>query len=73
MSDERTFVVVGGGLAGAKSVEELRERGFEGRLVLLGAEAHLPYERPPLSKDYLKSGEKLGRGRPMPWVPWRGR
>jgi 3-phenylpropionate/trans-cinnamate dioxygenase ferredoxin reductase subunit len=59
MSDERTFVVVGGGLAGAKSVEELRERGFEGRLVLLGAEAHLPYERPPLSKDYLKSGEKL--------------
>jgi 3-phenylpropionate/trans-cinnamate dioxygenase ferredoxin reductase component len=59
MSDERTFVVVGGGLAGAKSVEELRERGFEGRVVLLGAEAHLPYERPPLSKDYLKSGEKL--------------
>jgi 3-phenylpropionate/trans-cinnamate dioxygenase ferredoxin reductase component len=59
MSDERTFVVVGGGLAGAKSVEALRERGFEGRVVLLGAEAHLPYERPPLSKDYLKSGEKL--------------
>ena len=59
MSDERTFVVVGGGLAGAKSVEALRERGFEGRVVLLGAETHLPYERPPLSKDYLKSGEKL--------------
>jgi len=59
MSDERTFVVVGGGLAGAKSVEALREKGFEGRVVLLGAETHLPYERPPLSKDYLKSGEKL--------------
>ncbi len=59
MSDERTFVVVGGGLAGAKSVEELRERGFEGRVLLLGRETHLPYERPPLSKDYLKSGEKL--------------
>jgi 3-phenylpropionate/trans-cinnamate dioxygenase ferredoxin reductase subunit len=59
MSDERTFVVVGGGLAGAKAVEALRERGFEGSLVLLGAEPHLPYERPPLSKDYLKTGEKL--------------
>ena len=59
MSDERTFVVVGGGLAGAKSVEALREKGFEGRVVLLGAETHLPYERPPLSKDYLRSGEKL--------------
>ena len=59
MSDERTFVVVGGGLAGAKSVEALRERGFEGRLVLLAAERHLPYERPPLSKDYLKTGENL--------------
>jgi 3-phenylpropionate/trans-cinnamate dioxygenase ferredoxin reductase subunit len=59
MSDERTFVVVGGGLAGAKSVEELRERGFEGRVLLLGRETHLPCERPPLSKDYLKSGEKL--------------
>ncbi len=59
MTDDRTFVVVGGGLAGAKSVEALRERGFEGRLVLLAGEAHLPYERPPLSKDYLKTGEKL--------------
>jgi 3-phenylpropionate/trans-cinnamate dioxygenase ferredoxin reductase subunit len=59
MTDDRTFVVVGGGLAGAKSVEALRERGFEGRVVLLGGEAHLPYERPPLSKDYLKTGENL--------------
>jgi len=59
MSDERSFVVVGGGLAGAKAVEALRERGFAGRLVLLAAEPHLPYERPPLSKDYLRTGEKL--------------
>jgi 3-phenylpropionate/trans-cinnamate dioxygenase ferredoxin reductase subunit len=59
MSDERAIVVVGGGLAGAKTVEALRERGFEGRIVLLAAEQHLPYERPPLSKDYLKSGEGL--------------
>ena len=57
MTDERTFVVVGGGLAGAKTAEALRERGFEGRVVLFGAEQHLPYERPPLSKGYLKTGE----------------
>ncbi|NNM46042.1 NAD(P)/FAD-dependent oxidoreductase [Knoellia koreensis] len=59
MSDERTFVVVGAGLAGGKAVEALRDKGFEGHIVLVGAERHLPYERPPLSKDYLKTGEKL--------------
>jgi 3-phenylpropionate/trans-cinnamate dioxygenase ferredoxin reductase subunit len=48
-----TFVIVGGGLAGAKAAEALREQGFDGRVVLVGAEVHLPYERPPLSKDYL--------------------
>ncbi|MFW5469690.1 NAD(P)/FAD-dependent oxidoreductase [Knoellia sp. CPCC 206435] len=46
-------VVVGGGLAGANVVEELRTRGHDGEIVLLGAESHLPYERPPLSKDVL--------------------
>ena len=59
MADNRVFVVVGGGLAGAKAVEALRDKGFEGQLVLFAAERHLPYERPPLSKDYLKTGEKL--------------
>ena len=59
MTDDRTFVVIGGGLAGAKTAEALRERGFEGRVVLFASEPHLPYERPPLSKDYLKTGEKL--------------
>src|SRR4051794_21953635 len=49
-----TFVIVGGGLAGAKAAETLREEGFAGRLVLVGAEAERPYERPPLSKDYLR-------------------
>ncbi|MGN6132805.1 MAG: FAD-dependent oxidoreductase, partial [Nocardioidaceae bacterium] len=48
-----TFVVVGGGLAAANAVSELREAGFEGDLVLYGEEHHLPYERPPLSKGYL--------------------
>ena len=51
---DQTFVVVGAGLAGAKAVEALRDKGFAGRLVLVGAEPHLPYERPPLSKGYLK-------------------
>jgi 3-phenylpropionate/trans-cinnamate dioxygenase ferredoxin reductase subunit len=46
-------VIVGAGLAGAKTAEALREQGFDGRVVLVGAEVHLPYERPPLSKDYL--------------------
>jgi 3-phenylpropionate/trans-cinnamate dioxygenase ferredoxin reductase subunit len=54
------YVIVGGGLAGAKAAEELRSRGFDGRLVLIGAETERPYERPPLSKDYLR-GES-GRG-----------
>ena len=50
----RTFVVVGASLAGARAVGELRERGFDGRIVLVGAEPELPYERPPLSKAYLQ-------------------
>jgi 3-phenylpropionate/trans-cinnamate dioxygenase ferredoxin reductase subunit len=49
-----TFVIVGGGLAGAKAAAELRERGFDGRVVLIGAEPERPYERPPLTKDYLR-------------------
>ena len=56
---EQTFVVVGAGLAGAKAVEALREQGFDGRLVLVGAEDHLPYERPPLSKGYLTGDSTL--------------
>ena len=51
---EKTFVIVGASLAGAKAAAELRERGFNGRVVLVGAESELPYERPPLSKDYLR-------------------
>lgn len=54
MADPARFVIVGAGLAGAKTAESLRARGFEGRIVLLGDEPHAPYERPPLSKDYLQ-------------------
>ena len=49
-----TFVIVGASLAGAKAAEELRSRGFDGRVVLIGAEPERPYERPPLTKDYLR-------------------
>src|SRR4051794_11905713 len=54
MSDSGTFAIVGAGLAGAKTAEALRAHGFHGRIVLLGAEPHRPYERPPLSKGYLQ-------------------
>jgi nitrite reductase/ring-hydroxylating ferredoxin subunit len=50
----QTFVIAGASLAGAKAAEALREEGFEGRVVLIGAEEERPYERPPLSKDYLR-------------------
>ena len=62
MSDLTSVVVVGGGLAGAKTAEALRAQGFTGSVSLVGDEPHLPYERPPLSKDYLQGAsgpEKL--------------
>ena len=51
----QTFVIVGASLAGAKAAETLREEGFDGRLVLIGNETERPYERPPLTKDYLRA------------------
>ena len=54
MPNGETFAIVGASLAGAKAAETLRAEGFEGRIVLLGAERERPYERPPLSKDYLR-------------------
>jgi 3-phenylpropionate/trans-cinnamate dioxygenase ferredoxin reductase component len=55
-----TFVIVGAGMAGGKAVETLREEGFDGRVVVLGAEPERPYERPPLSKDYLRGEAERG-------------
>ncbi|HEX6261751.1 MAG TPA: FAD-dependent oxidoreductase [Actinomycetota bacterium] len=52
MSDP--VVIVGGGLAAGAAVQTLREEGEDGPIVLIGAERHLPYERPPLSKQYLR-------------------
>ncbi|WP_137723623.1 NAD(P)/FAD-dependent oxidoreductase [Prescottella subtropica] len=56
---QRTFVVVGGGLAGAKLTESLRDKDFDGSIVLLCAEEHLPYERPPLSKEHVAGKKNL--------------
>ena len=54
MPARKTFVIVGAGLAGAKAAETLRQEGFDGRVILIGDEPERPYERPPLSKDYLR-------------------
>src|SRR4051812_41496921 len=69
MPDQQPFVVVGGGLAGGKAVEQLREAGYDGPLVLVSAEPHLPYERPPLSKDFLmgKAERDVVFVHPRPW------
>ncbi len=54
MPSNQTFVIVGASLTGAKAAETLRGEGFDGRVLLIGAEQERPYERPPLSKDYLR-------------------
>jgi 3-phenylpropionate/trans-cinnamate dioxygenase ferredoxin reductase component len=59
MTSDQKFVLVGASLAGAKAAETLRSEGFDGRLVMVGAEQQRPYERPPLSKDYLRG--EVGR------------
>ncbi|GHD92432.1 NAD(P)/FAD-dependent oxidoreductase [Streptomyces naganishii] len=55
---DQTFVIVGGGLAGAKAAETLRAEGFSGRVLLICDERDHPYERPPLSKGYLLGKEE---------------
>ncbi len=54
MSQEERLVIVGASLTGAKAAEAIREAGFGGKVILLGSEDQPPYERPPLSKDYLR-------------------
>ena len=55
MAAKPTHVIVGASLAGAKAAEALREEGFDGRIVLIGAEYEPPYERPALSKDFIRA------------------
>ena len=59
MNQHDPVVIVGGGLAGATAAFALRERGIDGRVVVVGEEPQLPYERPPLSKGYLRGEEPL--------------
>ncbi|MEW1723257.1 FAD-dependent oxidoreductase [Streptomyces sp. NPDC093109] len=67
-------VVVGASLAGVSAIDSLRERGFRGDIVLVGAEDRLPYTRPPLSKDALAAGlsEPALRLREREWFDERG-
>ena len=59
MTNDQTHIIVGASLAGAKAAETLRQEGFDGRVILVGTEDERPYERPPLSKDYLRG--EVGR------------
>lgn len=59
MANSTSFVIIGGGLAGAKAVEALRDNDFDGHIVVFADEEHLPYERPPLSKEYLAGKKSL--------------
>jgi 3-phenylpropionate/trans-cinnamate dioxygenase ferredoxin reductase component len=61
-----TFVIVGAGLAGGGAAATLREEGFDGRVVLIGAERQPPYERPPLSKEYLRGESSFERALVQP-------
>ena len=53
MSKASGIVIVGGGLAGARTAEQLRKSGYQAPIVIVGEESHLPYDRPPLSKEVL--------------------
>jgi 2-polyprenyl-6-methoxyphenol hydroxylase-like FAD-dependent oxidoreductase len=62
MSEPR-IVIVGASLAGATAAATLRDDGFDGEIRLIGAEAQLPYNRPPLSKGYLRQNNGYQQGR----------
>jgi NADPH-dependent 2,4-dienoyl-CoA reductase/sulfur reductase-like enzyme/nitrite reductase/ring-hydroxylating ferredoxin subunit len=65
-NDPRAFVIVGGGAAGNTAAEELRRRGFKGKIIMLSAVPTVPVDRPNLSKDYLAGKAEPG------WIPLRG-
>jgi len=66
-ADERTFVILGAGAAGNMAAQTLREDGFQGRIIMITSENRLPYDRPNLSKSYLK-----GEAEPE-WMPLRSK
>lgn len=59
MTDTPRFVVIGAGHAGGRAAEAMRALGFGGRILLIGDEPHLPYERPPLSKELLQGKPEM--------------
>ena len=69
-----TVVVVGASLAGGTAAATLRDEGFNGRIVLIGDEPDLPYQRPPLSKSYLRgeAGRDALLVRPDDWWGTQG-
>jgi 3-phenylpropionate/trans-cinnamate dioxygenase ferredoxin reductase component len=69
MTTDQTIVIVGASLAGARAAQTLREEGFGGPVTLIGEEDETPYERPPLSKDYLmgKHGREKLYVQPREW------
>jgi 3-phenylpropionate/trans-cinnamate dioxygenase ferredoxin reductase subunit len=74
VSAEAPIVVVGASLAGATTVGALRDGGYDGPLILVGTEPHAPYERPPLSKEYLRGEASLDEAlvRPEGWYAEHG-
>ena len=70
-SKSETFLIVGGGLAGAKAAEALRDNDFDGDVVVFATEQHLPYERPPLSKEYLAGKKTLDEFTALPAAWYR--
>lgn len=68
------IVIIGGGLAGGTAAEALYTQGFDGEIVVVAAEAHAPYQRPPLSKGYLRGSEELDAVvlHPANWYAERG-
>ena len=60
MTSHQTALIVGTGLAGGNAAVALREEGWPGRIVMLGAEPGIPFGRPPLSKTYMRGEEGLG-------------
>lgn len=63
MDADRTHVIVGAGHAGGRAAQAMRQYGFEGRVVLIGEEPHVPYERPPLSKELIVTDAGLEKVR----------
>ncbi len=73
MSGVDTVVIVGGGQAGASAAFALRKEGFAGGVVLVAEEDEMPYQRPPLSKEYLRGESSLEQAYVNPRPPTKRR